>query len=179
MSLGRDHDVHRWLLAAVVAVLAAGACKREPKQVDATEADCIAYRNKMFSFLPEIEQKSMTDLGLGKPTPKEIELCRQRMNSDEVACVIKASTQDEALACRSATDDRPDDVKRTPEECAAYAKHMIELAEANERGEAIGPPLTPAMAKMSIAECPRWLSKKRFDCVMKAPSPMGIMQCPP
>ena len=136
----------RWLLVA--AALGLGACKREPKNVDATEADCIAYRNKMFSFLPAEEQKSMGGIGLDKPTPKELELCRQRMNSDEVACALKATTQDEALACKSATDDRSDEVKRTPEECKAYAEHMQKLAEANESGEAIGPPLTPAMAKM-------------------------------
>jgi hypothetical protein len=172
----------RCLLVAIVALVgvgSVGACKREPKNVDATEADCIAYRNKMFAFLPEVEQKSMTDLGMGKPTPKELELCRQRMNSDEVACALKATTQDEALACRSATDDRPDEVKRTAEECTAYSEHLMKLAVLNESGQAMGPPLTPAMAKMAVAECPRWLSKKRFDCVMKAPSPMGIMQCPP
>ena len=160
-------------------LVALAACKREPANVDATEADCTAYRNKMFSFLPAEEQKSMADLGMDKPTPKEIELCRQRMNRDEVACALEATTQDEALACKSATDDRPDEVKRTPEECKAYAQHMMKLAELNEQGEAVGPPLTPAMAKMAIAECPRWLSKKRYECVMKAPSPMGIMQCPP
>ena len=166
-------------LAVAAAVAVAVGCKREPKNVDATEADCVAYRNKMFLFLPAEEQKSLGGLGMDKPTPKEIELCRQRMNADEVACALKAATQDEALACKSATDDRPAEVRRTPEECKAYADHMQKLAEANERGEAIGPPLTPAMAKMAIAECPRWLSKQRYDCVMKAPSPMGIMQCPP
>ena len=40
---------------------------------------------------------------MDKPTPKEIELCRERMNSDEVACALKATTQDDALACKSAT----------------------------------------------------------------------------
>jgi hypothetical protein len=173
--------VKRALLLAALGLavgFGAGACKRESKNVDATEADCIAYRNKMFSFLPAQEQQSMAGIGMDKPTPKEIQLCRQRMNHDEVECALKATTQDEALACKSATDDRPDEVKRTPEECQAYAEHMMKLAEANESGEAIGPPLTPAMAKMAIAECPRWLSKKRYDCVMKAPSPMGIMQCP-
>ena len=168
------------LLLAGVCACALVACKREPtKSPDATEAECAAYRNKMFSFLPAAEQQSMAGIGMDKPTPKEIELCRQRMNSDEVACALKATTQDEALACKSATDDRPTDVRRTAEECKAYADHMMKLAEANEQGDAIGPPLTPAMAKMAIAECPRWLSKKRYDCVMKAPSPMGIMQCPP
>ena len=171
--------MRRSVVVAIAACIALAACKREPKNVDATEADCIAYRNKMFSFLPEAEQQSMVGLGMDKPTPKELELCRQRMNADEVACAVKATTQDEALACRSATDDRPDEVKRTPEECKAYAEHMQKLATLNESGEAIGPPLTPAMAKMAVAECPRWLSKKRYDCVMKAPSPMGIMQCPP
>lgn len=159
--------------------LAAVACKREAVNVDATEADCIAYRDKMFSFLPAQEQQAMAGIGMDKATPKEIELCRQRMNHDEVACALKASSQDEALACTSATDDRPAEVKRTAEECKAYADHMMKLAEQNESGDAMGPPLTPAMAKMAIAECPRWLSKKRYDCVMKAPSPMGIMQCPP
>jgi hypothetical protein len=169
----------RYALLVLAAIVALAACKREPKNVDATEADCIAYRNKMFSFLPAAEQQSMAGLGMDKPTPKEIEMCRQRMNSDEVQCAVKAATQDEALACRSATDDRPAEVKRTAEECKAYAEHMMKLAELNESGEAIGPPLTPAMAKMAIAECPRWLTKARYDCVMKAPSPMGIMQCPP
>ena len=171
----------RWLLVALALAVCfgSGACKREPKNIDATEADCVAYRNKMFSFLPAEEQKSLGGIGMDKPTPKEIELCRQRMNSDEVACALKAATQAEALACKSATDDRPAEVRRTPDECTAYADHMLKLAEANERGESVGPPLTPAMAKMAIAECPRWLSKKRYDCVMKAPSPMGIMQCPP
>jgi hypothetical protein len=164
---------------ALLALLALCACKREPKNVDASESECIAYRNKMFSFLPAEEQASMAGIGMGKATPKEIELCRQRMNSDEIGCALKAATQEEALACKSATDDRPAEVRRTPEECKAYAEHMQKLAESNEKGDAIGPPLTPAMAKMAIAECPRWLSKKRYECVMKAPSPMGIMQCPP
>jgi hypothetical protein len=165
---------------ALLAVLAlAGACKKEGKNVDATQAECEAYRNKMFSFLPPEEQQSMAGIGLDKPTPKEIELCRQRMNSDEIACAVAAATQDEALACRSAVDDRPAEVKRTPEECKAYSEHVIKLAEENERGQSIGPPLTVAMAKMFARECERWLTKKRYDCVMKAPSAMGLMQCPP
>ena len=49
----------RRLLIVLALGAALGACKREPKNVDATEADCIAYRNKMFSFLPAEEQKSM------------------------------------------------------------------------------------------------------------------------
>ncbi|HEY5946338.1 MAG TPA: hypothetical protein VIV40_12635 [Kofleriaceae bacterium] len=165
--------------ALLLLALAGSSACTKPKSPDATDAECTAYRNKMFAFLPAEEQKSMAGIGLDKPTPKELELCRERMNSDEVACVLKAASMDEALACRSATDDRPAEVKRTPEECKAYSDHMMKLAELNERGEAIGPPLTPAMAKMAIAECPRWLTKKRYDCVMAAPSPMGIMQCPP
>lgn len=166
------------LSIVVASVLAVAACKKA-KSPDATQAECEAYRNKMFSFLPAEEQKSMADLGMDKPTPKEIELCRERMNSDEVACAVAAATMDEALACKSATDDRPAEMKRTPEECKAYGEHMMKLAELNESGQAIGPPLTPAMAKMAARECGRWLSKKRYDCVMAAPSPMGIMQCPP
>jgi hypothetical protein len=167
------------LIVGSIVAFAAACEKRSQKSPDATEAECTAYRNKMFSFLPEVEQQSLAGLGMDKATPKELELCRQRMNSDEVACALKATTQDEALACRSATDDRPAEVKRTPEECNAYSDHLMKLAELNEAGEAVGPPLTPAMAKMAVAECPRWLSKKRYDCVMKAPSPMGIMGCPP
>lgn len=169
----------RSLLLGLAACAALAACKKTDRSPDATEAECVAYRDKMFAFLPTEEQKAMGGIGMSHATPKEIELCRQRMNSDEVACALKATTMDEALACRSAIDDRPDEVKRTPEECKAYADHVMKLAEANERGEAMGPPLTPSMAKMAAAECPRWLSKKRFDCVMKAPMPMGIMQCPP
>lgn len=166
-------------VAIVLACVAAiGACKKA-KSPDATQAECEAYRTKMFSFLPAEEQKSMAGLGLDKPTPTEIKLCRERMNSDEVACALKAGTMDEALACKSATDDRPAEVKRTAEECKAYSEHMMKLAELSESGQTVGPPLTPAMAKMAGRECERWLSKKRYDCVMAAPSPMGIMQCPP
>ena len=166
------------VVIVVASVLALAACKKA-KSPDATPAECEAYRNKMFSFLPAEEQKSMADLGMGKPTPKELELCRERMNSDEVACAMKAATMDEALACKSATDDRPAEVKRTAEECKAYGEHMMKLAELNESGQAIGPPLTPAMAQLAARECERWLTKKRYDCVMAAPSPMGIMSCPP
>lgn len=169
----------RLALAVPVALgVALSACKKAPSP-DATQAECEAYRNKMFSFLPAEEQKAIAKLGLDKATPKEIELCRQRMNSDEIACALAAATMDEALACKSATDDRPADVKRTPEECRAYSEHMAKLAEMSESGDAVGPPLTPAMAKLAARECERWLSKQRYDCVMKAPSPMGLMQCPP
>ena len=169
----------RSLAAAALVLVALGACKRAPKSAHATDADCVAYRNKMFSLMPAQEQTAMGGLGLDKPTPKELELCKQRMNSDEIQCALKAATFDDALACRSATDDRPDDVKRTPEECKAYADHMKQLSDQAENTDTVGPPLTPSVAKMAIAECPRWLSKKRFDCVMKATAPMALMQCPP
>jgi hypothetical protein len=173
-------DRMRWLVAVAVAIAALAACsKRAAKNVDATEAECTAYRNKMFSLMPAQEQTAMGGLGLDKPTPKELELCKQRMNSDEIQCALEAASFDDALACRSATDDRPDDVKRTPEECKAYADHMKQLSDQAENTDTVGPPLTPSVAKMAIAECPRWLSKKRFDCVMKATAPMALMQCPP
>ena len=169
----------RSLTAAVIALAAlGGACKRAPKNVDATEAECSAYRDKMFGFLPPEDQAAVKNFGMGKATPREIELCRQRMNSDEVQCALKATTFDDALACRSATDDRPDEVKRTPEECKAYGEHMTKLAADADKGDGVGPPLSPAMAKIAIADCPRWLSKKRYDCVMAAPTAMAIMQCP-
>lgn len=121
----------------------------------------------------------MTTGGLDKPTPKEIELCRERMNADEVACVLKTTTMDEALACKSATDDRPAEVKRTPEECKTYSEHVMKLAEQSQGPDSIGMPLTPAMAKLAARECERWLSKKRYDCVLQQPSAAGILTCPP
>jgi hypothetical protein len=169
---------HIALTPAALLAVALCACTKA-RTPDATEADCAAYREKMFSLLPEDQQKNMAGLGMDKPTPKEIALCRERMNSDEVACALKATTLDDALACKSATDDRPDEVRRTPEECKAYSEHMLKLAEATEAGETHGPPLTPAMAKMAGRECERWLTKKRYDCVMKAEAPMGLMNCPP
>lgn len=164
------------LLFSLGAALA--GCKKQASP-DATEAECVAYRKKMFSLLPAEEQNAMAGLGLDKPTPLEIELCRERMNSDEIACALAAGSLDEALACRSAIDDRPAHVKRTPEECRAYKEHFIKLAELNESGNAVGPPLTVAMAKLAGQECDRWLTKQRYDCVMKAESPMGLAQCPP
>lgn len=176
MSFFKDSEAARSLL--VVLAVTAG-CSKASKNVDATEAECVSYRDKLFSLLPAEEQTSMAKGGLDKATPKEIELCRERMNSDEVACALKATTMDEALACKSATDDRPADVKRTPEECKTYSEHVMKLAEQSQSQDAFGPPLTPAMAKMSIRECERWLSKKRYDCVLQQPSSAGILGCPP
>ena len=164
---------------ALLLLVLVAACKREAKDVGATEADCVAYRNKMFSFFPAEEQKAMGGIGMDKPTPKEIEICRTRMKSDEIQCAVKAATIDEALACKSAVDDRTTELKRTPDECKAFADHMMKLAEKNEAGQAVGPPLTPTMAKMAGRECDRGMTKKRYDCVMKAEIPMGLMQCPP
>ena len=101
------------------------------------------------------------------------------MKSDEIACAQKASTLDEALACRSATDDRPAEVKRTAEECKAYGAHLAKLAEDGKGKQSFGPPLSPSMLKLSIRECERWLTKQRYDCVMQQPSTVGILGCPP
>jgi hypothetical protein len=170
----------RALHIIAIALLASSACKKGgAKSVDATEAECVAYRNKLYSLLPAGEQAAMASSKLDKPTPKEIELCRERMNSDEVACALKASSIDEAMSCKSATDDRPADVKRTPEECKAYSEHVMKLASQSQGEQAFGPPMTPAMAKMAARECERWLSKKRYDCVMEVPSSAGILGCPP
>ena len=164
---------------ALVLALALGACTKASKSVDATEAECVSYRNKLFSLLPPDEQAQMTKGGMDKPAPKEIELCRERMNSDEIACALKAATLDDALACKSATDDRPAEVKRTPEECKKYGEKVTQLADESRGKDAFGPPLSPSMAKMAFRECERWLSKKRYDCVLEQPSSAGILGCPP
>lgn len=169
-----------WLVVLVGCALGAGlaACKKEGKRPNATRGECEQYRNKMFSLLPEDEQKVAAGMNLDKPTPLEIELCMERITSEEVACALAASTQDEALACKPSVDIRPADARRTPEECAAYSAHLMKLAETFTDADG-GPPLTPAMAKMAARECERWLTKQRFDCVMKAQSPMGLMGCKP
>jgi hypothetical protein len=155
------------------------ACTKTGKSPNATRVECEQYRNKMFSFLPDSEREAAKGIGMDKPTPMELDLCMQRMTSEEVACALEARAQPDALACKPSVDIRPADAKRTPEECTAYSAHVMKLAEENEKGEAMGPPFTPAMAAMFARECERWLTKARFDCVMKAPSPMGLMTCKP
>lgn len=168
-------------LAWVLALLVSAACTKagSGKSPNATQAECEQYRNKMFSFLPEAERDSAQKLGMDKPTKMELDLCMQRMTSEEVKCALEKTTQADALACKPSVDIRPADAKRTPDECKAYSEHVMKLAEENERGEAVGPPFTPSMAAMFSRECERWLTKQRFDCVMKAPSPMGLMSCKP
>jgi hypothetical protein len=167
-------------LSLLLVVLVSGtACTKTGKSPNATQVECEQYRDKMFSFLPDSEREAAKGIGMDKPTKMEVDLCMQRMTSEEIGCALKTSTQADALACKSSVDIRPADAKRTPEECAAYSAHVKKLAEENERGEAIGPPFTPAMAAMFARECERWLTKTRFDCVMKAPSPMGLMTCKP
>jgi hypothetical protein len=170
----------RALHIIAIALLASSACKKGgAKSVDATEAECVAYRNKLYSLLPAGEQAAMASSKLDKPTPKEIELCRERMNSDEIGCALKAQTLDEALACKTATDDRPDEVKRTAEECKAYGEYVTKLADESRGKESFGFPMSPSIVKMTLRECERWLSKKRYDCVMQQPSSAGILGCPP
>jgi len=166
------------LITAGVAV-GLGACKKTEKSPNATQVECEQYRNKMFSYLPDVERESAKGIGMDKPTKMEIDLCMQRMTSEEVACALKSSTQADALSCKPSVDIRPADAKRTPEECKAYSEHVMKLAVENEKGEALGPPFTPSMAALFARECERWLTKARFDCVMKAPSPMGLMLCKP
>ena len=156
-----------------------GACtKAKPAAPRATDAECTAYRNQLFSLLPETERAGLGKSGMGTPSPKELELCRERVHPDEIACVVKATTLDEALACTSAIDDRPDAVKRTPAECEAYRAHLLEMAEVAASENAFGPPLTKAMAKIAGRECERWMSKKRYDCVMSAKASAAFIQCP-
>jgi hypothetical protein len=163
----------------LVVLLALVACTKAGRSPNATKVECEQYRNKMFSFLPDSEREAAKGIGMDKPTKMEVDLCMQRMTSEEVGCALKASTQADALSCKPSVDIRPAEAKRTTEECTAYSAHVMKLAEENEKGEAMGPPFTPAMAAMFARECERWLTKARFDCVMKAPSPMGLMMCKP
>jgi hypothetical protein len=164
---------------ALACLFAAACTKASGKSPNATQAECEQYRNKMFSFLPEAERDSATKLGMDKPTKMELDLCMQRITSEEVQCALGKTTQADALACKPSVDIRPADAKRTPEECKAYSDHVMKLAEENEKGDVAGPPFTPSMAAMFARECERWLTKARFDCVMKAESPMGMMGCKP
>ena len=52
------------LLAVALALAPAslGACKKAGTSVDATEAECASYRNKLFSLLPAEEQAAMAML---------------------------------------------------------------------------------------------------------------------
>jgi hypothetical protein len=167
------------ILAGALALAALGACKKDKPVPHATVEECTAYRNKMFSFLPIEEQQAAAKMGMDKPMPLELKLCQERMVSDEIKCALAATTQDAALACKSAHDIRPADAKRTPEECTALTAHVLELAESNESGNEVGPPFTPAMSKMFSRECERWMTKSRYDCVMRADSPMGLTSCKP
>lgn len=166
-------------MRGLLLVVAIAACTKSGKSPNATKAECEQYRNKMFSFLPQSERDAAAGLGMDKPTKLELALCMERITSEEVACALTKSTQAEALACKPSVDIRPANAKRTPEECAAYSAHVMKLAQQNEAGQAVGPPFTPAMAAMFARECERWLTKSRYDCVMKAPSPMGLMSCKP
>lgn len=160
-------------------VLALVACKKPAATPNATEAECEQYRNKLFSLLPDAEREGMSRMGMQKPTKVELALCMQRVTSEEVACAVKATTQEQALACKPSVDIRPLDARRTPEECAAYREHVTKLAEKFDTNDGIGPPLTPSMAAMLARECERWMTKSRYDCVMKATSSMGLMSCKP
>src|SRR3954464_983116 len=159
--------MNRSLVVAFLLVAACGKHHNAPKPTP-TEAECQAYRDKLFSFMPEDERAKGLKLGLGKQTPKELEPCQQRMPSDEIACVVASRTVDEALACKPAVDDRAPEIKRTPEECAALSEHVKKLAATNDFGDSIGPPFTPFMASLFARECGRWMTQDRYDCVMKA-----------
>ena len=165
------------LALALLLLAACGGSKRGHKPP--SEAECEAYRNKMFSYMPEAERTKAAAMGLGKATPVELALCQQRMQPDEITCIVASTTLDQALACKPAVDDRPAEMKRSPAECQAFSDHVQKLAANAAEGEASGPPFTPFLATLMARECGRWLAKDRFDCVMKAPSSLGLLACPP
>ena len=167
----------RFALPLLVVAAACGGGKHGHKPPK--DAECQAYRDKLFSFMPESDRAKYASMGLGQQTPTELALCQQRMQSDEIACVVAAKTFDEALLCKPAVDDRPAEMKRTVAECEAFAAHVGKLATDATQGEGAGPPFTPFMAKLMARECGRWLSKDRYDCVMKAPTTLGFLGCPP
>ncbi|HUS31035.1 MAG TPA: hypothetical protein VMZ53_21140 [Kofleriaceae bacterium] len=162
------------LFLAVAACSGSGRGHKPP-----SEAECQAYRDKLFAYMPEADRTKVTAMGLGKQTPIELALCQQRMKSDEIACVVASKTFDEALLCKPAVDDRPAEMKRSPAECQAFMEHVTKLANDAAQGDASGPPFTPFMAKLTARECGRWLSKERYECVMQAPTTLGIVGCPP
>jgi hypothetical protein len=170
---------HRLALSITIAALVAAVACRTSRHghKPPTGAQCQAYRDKVFSYMPPAERDQATAMGLGAQTPVELALCQQRMQADEIACVVASSTLDEALACRPAVDDRPAEMKRSPAECQAFSAHVMKLAaDADHAG---GPPFTPFMAQLMARECGRWLSKDRYECVMKAPTTLGFLGCPP
>jgi hypothetical protein len=162
--------------AALLAVLAAAACSKS-KAPNATRDECVAYRSKLFELLPDAEREHWRAAGFDKPSKLELDLCQERVTSVEVACVLKQTTLDDALLCKPTVDIRPAEMRRTPEECAAYREHVIKLAELGEKTETIGPPLTVAMAKLVARECERWMSKKRYDCGVAAGASPDLMMC--
>jgi hypothetical protein len=164
------------VLAAVIGVAAACTKATSP---NANEAECQQYRDKLFSLLPDAEREAVTRMGLQKASPYELALCQQRMTSDEIACAVTKTTQADALACKPKVDIRPADAKRTPEECAKAGEHIMKLADVFDKNEGIGPPFTKSMAAMLARECDRWMTKERYDCILKAGMPMDLMGCRP
>lgn len=165
------------MIALAVLVAVAGCSKA--KQPNASAAECEQYRDKLFSLLPEPERAAEERMGLQKATKFELDLCMQRVTSDEVACALPATTQEQALACKPKVDIRPPEAKRTEAECVAFREHVTKLGALADRVDAPGPPFTKAMAAMLARECERWMTKQRYDCIMKAGSPMDLMSCRP
>jgi hypothetical protein len=165
------------LRVALLLVLA--ACGNKHGHKPPSDAECQAYRDKLFSYMPPVERDKTIEMGGGHQTPVELAMCKQRMQSDEIACVVASKTLDEALACRPAVDDRPAEMKRSDAECQAFAAHVTQIAANTAAVEGNGPPFSPFMGQLMARECGRWLSKDRYDCVMKAKNALGFIGCPP
>lgn len=165
------------LRAAIAVALLVGCTKAKPP--NASAAECEQYRDKLFSLLPEPERAAAERMGLQKATKFELDLCMQRVTSDEVACALTATTQEQALACKPKVDIRPPEARRTEAECVAFRERVMKLGELAEGTDTPGPPFTKAMAAMLARECERWMTQQRYDCVMKAGSPMDLMSCRP
>ena len=104
---------------------------------------------------------------------------------DRIAGTCITFALDGEIEARAATlqepldDIRPPEAKRTPEECAKAREHIMKLAEVFDKNEGIGPPFTASMATMLARECERWMTKERYDCILKAGMPMDLMGCRP
>lgn len=159
-------------------ILLVAACSKTSPP-NATRGQCEQYRDKLFSLLPEHEREVATRMGMHKATKLELDLCEERITSDEVACALQTTSQADALACKPKIDIRPAEAKRTPEECKAFTEHVTKLAKLATETESAGPPFTPAMGAMLARECERWMSMHRYECVMKSGSSMDLMGCRP
>jgi hypothetical protein len=152
----------------VLALVTIAGCRQRSLDMYrlASRSECKAYQAKL---------RSLAGMEVAVGDPKQaLDLCQQRVSTEMVDCVMRASSIDEVEACKPSVEIRPPAARRSAEECVRYTEHIREVAEKRVSARA-----TDNLVHAFEHECRGYLTAERYDCVLAAEDAHALARCPP